>query len=163
MLDGLRLVPIIGLSATPMRKGMGRYFDTLVRGPCIPTLIETGYLVPAKAFAPNHAEMRELLRRVKVKAGYYSEKQLERALNQKIIIGDVVRSWKKPGENRQAIVFGVTMAHCRELADYFLAEGIYSAGRAGPAAIPRENRCPDIGSCREYESLQATGLRNAWS
>jgi superfamily II DNA or RNA helicase len=127
MLDGLRHVPIIGLSATPMRKGLGRFFDTLVRGPCIRTLIEAGWLVPAKAFAPNQTEMRELLQSVKVKAGDYSEKQLERELNQKVIIADVVKTWKQRGENRQTIVFGVTKAHCRELADYFLAEGVPAA------------------------------------
>ena len=38
-------VPFIGMTATPMTRGLGRHFDTLVRGPSIGELMQAGHLV----------------------------------------------------------------------------------------------------------------------
>jgi len=43
---------VIGLSATPFRKGLGSVFDELVVGATTADLTERGYLVPARCYAP---------------------------------------------------------------------------------------------------------------
>ena len=53
-------VPFIGFSATPGTKGLGLYYDTLVRAATTRELIDAGYLSPFKAFAPASSLLPDL-------------------------------------------------------------------------------------------------------
>lgn len=120
-------VPIIGLSATPLRNDLGKYFTNLVRGPSIQWLIENGYLTPARAFCPTAAALEKALDSVKTHAGDYAENELSTALNQKELIGDIVTTWQAKGENRPTLVFAVDIAHSKAITQEFQVEQIEAA------------------------------------
>lgn len=103
-------VPFIGLSATPLRRGLGRHFTNLVRGPSIRWLTDNGFLVPVRGFAPASDAVADALKAVKVRGGDYIETELGRAMNQASLVGDIVTTWQERGEDRQTLVFATSIA-----------------------------------------------------
>ena len=121
-------LPFIGLSATPMRKGLGQYFTNLVRGPSVRELTDGGFLVPVRAFAPGVDRITAALAGVSAGTtthGYdYTEAALGEAMNNRELVGDIVKTWKKLGENRPTLCFAVNIAHSKTIAADFEAEGV---------------------------------------
>ncbi len=113
-------LPFIGLSATPWARGMGKLYDDLIIVATTQQLIERGYLSDFRVFAPSHPDLSQ----VKITAGDYNEGQLGRVMNTKELVGDVVETWIKLGENRPTIVFAVDCAHAQSLQSQFVAAGI---------------------------------------
>jgi superfamily II DNA or RNA helicase len=109
----------IGLSATAITKGLGKYFDTVVNAPTTNSLIEQGLLVPLRLFSCTEPNMKD----VKVNSlGEWDEKETEkRALE---VVGDVVHEYMRNGEGKQFIGFAASIAHAEELRRQFLAAGI---------------------------------------
>jgi len=118
---------VLGLTATPLRAGLGLRFDAVIIGATIRELIDRGYLVPARYWAPNHERMRAVLAQVALRAGDYAAGQLSRAMRGKAIIGDCVGTWQKRGEDRQTIAFCVDKQHARDLCAEFNAAGTVAA------------------------------------
>lgn len=117
-------IPVIGLSATPFRKGLGNVFDSMVVGATTAQLTEQGYLVPAICYAPFVPDLKG----VKTKSGGdWMEDALAELMGDADIVGDVVENWLKLGEGRQTIVFAANVAHSRLLDDEFRRRGIRSA------------------------------------
>lgn len=117
-------VPVIGLSATPFRKGLGRVFDELVVGATTASLTEKGYLVPATCYAPFIPELKG----VKTSSsGDWHEDALADLMGDAKIVGDVVDQWLKLAEGRQTIVFAANVAHSRLLCDAFTQRGVVAA------------------------------------
>ena len=133
-------LPFIGLSATPLRPDLGKYFDGLVRGPSIDWLTEEGFLVPARAYCPAADQLRIIREGVATRKGIggtdFNESQLGDVMNNKALIADIVTTWQRHGEGRQTLVFAVNKAHSRAIVDDFNSEGI-------PAAHI-EDRTPDF-------------------
>lgn len=121
----------IGLSATPLRKGLGKHFTNLVRGPTIRQLTEDGFLVPVRAFAPAADAVLSALEGVScgtTTAGYdYKEGELGAAMNRKELVGDIVRTWLEKGEQRPTLCFAVNIAHSKSIRDDFVAAGVSAA------------------------------------
>jgi superfamily II DNA or RNA helicase len=113
-------VPFIGLSATPWARGMGRHFDDLIVVATTQQLIDEGYLSRFRVFAPSHPD----LSKVKIVAGDYHEGQLSDVMSEQTLVGDVVETWKRLGEDRPTICFAVDCAHARALQDQFIAAGV---------------------------------------
>ena len=108
----------IGLTATPCRqdgRGLGEIFDDLVFGPSMQELIDGGWLVPARYFAPSKPDLEG----VKIQMGDYNQKQLGKRVNDPVLVGGVVENWLRIGEMRQTIVFAVNVAHSIHLRDQF--------------------------------------------
>src|SRR5262249_14526714 len=83
-------VPLIGLTATPCRgDGLGEVFDVIVECPQVPELINLGFLVPTKTYAPPPPDLRG----VKVQAGDYVVNQLGERMNDDGLVGDIVTNW----------------------------------------------------------------------
>ncbi|MEW8230380.1 MAG: DEAD/DEAH box helicase family protein [Candidatus Thiodiazotropha endolucinida] len=120
-------VPIIGLSATPLREDLGKYFTNLVRGPSIQWLIENGYLTPSRAYCPTAEALEKALDNVKTRAGDYAENELSTALNRKELIGDLITTWKERGESRPTLTFAVDIAHSKAITQEFQSEQIEAA------------------------------------
>lgn len=117
-------IPVIGLSATPFRKGLGQTFDSLVVGATTAQLTDMGYLVPATCYAPFVPELKG----VKTKSdGDWMEDALAELMGDADIVGNVVENWLKLAEGRQTIVFAANVAHSRLLDDEFRRRGIRSA------------------------------------
>jgi DNA repair protein RadD len=111
---------IVGLTATPYTKELGRYFDFHICPFTPQKLIEENYLVPFDVYGPSVADLTKL----KIKAGEYTEESLSDTFDKVDIVGDVVKTWKKVTPGQKTIVFGVNVAHIKNLVDQFRAAGI---------------------------------------
>jgi DNA repair protein RadD len=118
-------VRLVGLTATPLREGLGLRYQRLVKGPSYTWMIDNGYLVRPRYFMPSTAEVSEGLAGVSVAStGDFKERQLSALMRRKTILGDVVGTYKAKGEDRPAIVFAVDIAHSKALVDEFRTAGI---------------------------------------
>ena len=119
-----RGVPVIGLSATPFRKGLGKHFSRLVVGTTLAELTSQGYLVPAVCYAPFIPDLKGLKTTT---SGDWADDALADVMGDAKIMGDVVRHWLELAEGRQTVVFACNVAHSRELARQFANSGIQAA------------------------------------
>lgn len=145
---------VIGLSATPFSKGLGKLFTRLVNATTGHALTQAGILVPMRVMTCTPTDMRG----AKTVAGEWSDRAAqERGME---IVGDVVSEWHAHAGNRKTIVFGATIAHCEALAAQFVASGVEAAvfsAHTKPterAALLREYRRHDS-SLRVLVSVEA--------
>jgi len=131
LMEHWNALPFIGLSATPLREDLGKHFSNLVRGPSVAWLTENGFLVPVRAFCPGADHMSKILDGIRcgtTPMGYdFNQKQLGEAMNRPELVGDIVSTWQKRGEDRQTLCFAVNKPHSRAIVDDFLAAGISAA------------------------------------
>lgn len=112
---------IIGLTATPFTRGLGKHYKALVNVTTGNKLTKEGYLVPFRVWAAKEPDMTG----AKVVAGEWTD---EEASTRSIkIIGDVVKEYQNHGGDRKSIVFGCDVKHCEELQRQFLSAGINMA------------------------------------
>jgi superfamily II DNA or RNA helicase len=112
---------VIGLSATPFSAGMGKIFSNLINATTMHELTVSGVLVPMRIFSCTKPDMTG----AQTVGGEWSDKAAEeRGMK---IVGDVVTEWRRFAENRKTIVFGATIAHCKELAKQFIDQGVMAA------------------------------------
>jgi len=113
-------VPVIGLSATPWAKGMGKLYDDLIIGTTTQKLIDAGYLSKFRTFAPAHPDLTG----VKVVKGDYETKGLSKAMQQGTLVADIVSTWLEKGEDRPTLCFAVDRAHAKKLQQQFQEAGV---------------------------------------
>ena len=113
---------VIGLTATPFTKGLGKWFDVVINVNTTRALIDAGWLAPYRIFSCAEPDMTG----VAVKStGEWDEGQASgKALE---VVGDVVAEYLKLGEGRKFICSAVDTAHVEELQRQFLAAGINAA------------------------------------
>lgn len=125
LLDALPNARVLGLTATPLRDGLGLIYDTLVRGPSYDDLIERQHLVPPRYFLPHIDRVADGLKHVtRAATGDFVINELSELMRNKAIIGDVVSTWKAKGEGRPTVVFCTDIAHSQAVCDEFNSEGI---------------------------------------
>lgn len=109
---------VIGLSATPFSKGLGKLFSNLINATTMRELTETGVLVPMRVMSCTKVNMKGAA----TAGGEWTDLAAqERGME---IVGDVVHEWIKHAQGRKTIVFGATIAHCEGLAREFNDAGI---------------------------------------
>jgi len=140
-------VPVIGLSATPFRKGLGKIFDRLVVTITTADLMADGYLCRARCYAPNIPDLTGVK---KNSAGDWDTEALAEVMNDLGLVGDVVEQWLKLAENRQTIVFATNVAHSRALCYRFQQLGVKAAHIDG-YDNDKENRTAIINAYRRGE------------
>lgn len=117
-----RLRPVIGLTATPCTKGLGKYFTNVVNAATMHELTEKEkVLVPMKILSCTAPDMKG----AKTANGEWTDKAASEA--EAKIIGDVVAEWTTHGENRKTIAFGADIAYCNQLVQRFNAAGVCAA------------------------------------
>ena len=124
VLETLTEANVLGLTATPLREGLGLRFDAVVIGSRIRELQADGFLVKARYLAPRPEAIEAALEAVSIRAGDFASNELAVAMRNKAIIGDVVAEWQRRGEDRQTIAFCVDKQHARDLANEFVTAGI---------------------------------------
>ena len=127
LMNAWNAIPVMGLSATPLREDLGKYFTRLIRGPSIRELIADGALVPARAYCPSHQTMDRILASVKTRGGDYIEGDLSRAINRKELVGDIVDTWQQKAPDRQTLCFAVDIAHSKAIIEDFINAGVKAA------------------------------------
>ncbi len=121
------LVPVIGLSATPLTKGLAEYFTNLVRGPSVKELTDEGALVSVRAYCPSEEALEKAIESVSTQAGDFKSNELSQAINSKVIVGDIVSTYQAKGEQRQALCFAIDIQHSQAIVEEFLLNGISAA------------------------------------
>lgn len=121
--EGWRTKPIIGLSATPWTRGLGRYYEELIIAATTSQLIDAGYLSKFRVFAPSHPDLSQ----VRTVAGDYHEGDLSDVMGQQGLVADVVDCWLRNAEGRSTLCFAVDRAHAKHLEQRFAAAGVSTA------------------------------------
>lgn len=116
---------VIGLSATPFTKGLGKIFTRLINSTTTAKLVADGVLVPPKIMQCVPIDMTGA-KRTSAKGEWTVEEQESRGM---MIVGDIVSDWSKyhNPETPKTIVFGSTIAHCGKIAREFNECGISAA------------------------------------
>lgn len=125
---------VIGLSATPWSKGLGKHYDALVNVTSTAELIRDSFLSPFRVFAPSHPDLKS----VGTVAGDFNEGQLANAMNKPELVADIVAEWLKRGERRPTFAFAVDRAHAREIQAQFHAASVRAEYIDGDT--PRDRR-----------------------
>jgi DNA repair protein RadD len=124
-------VIFIGLSATPWSKGLGLHWEKLIVCETIAGLIEWGRDHPKEGlcqfitYAPGKIPD---LGKVKsnIEGNDYDVGALAKVMNDKALIGDVVKTWKEKGEDRPTFCFCVNRAHGKHVNRCFVEAGVAS-------------------------------------
>jgi len=119
---------LIGKTATPARlggeglgEGHGGYFTDMVLGPSVADLIFTGYLSPARIYAPPVVAD---LTGVRTRAGDYANDQAAAAMDRPTVTGDAIAHYQRLVAGQQAIAFCCNVKHAVSVCDAFKTAGI---------------------------------------
>jgi len=115
-------VKVVGLTATPFTKGLGKIYDNVVSPVTTKELVERQMLVPLRVFIAKEIDMAG----AKKVAGEWS--QAEATTRGMKITGDVVAEWVAKtheifGEPRKTIIFSAGVDHGADLARKFQEQG----------------------------------------
>lgn len=113
---------VIGLSATPFSKGLGKLYSNLVNATTMHELTQAGVLVPMRVISATKINMQGALTSP---GGEWAGSEVEKRGTE--IIGNVVREWSEHAGNRKTIVFGATIAHCEDICRQFIDAGVMAA------------------------------------
>lgn len=117
---------LIGLTATPQRldgRGLQEWFDVMVQGPPVASLIADGFLSPYKLFAPTRLDLRD----VHSVAGDYNKRELDVAMMSSKVTGDAIHEYKTRCMGKRALMFLWSVKASEEMAADFNAQGIPAA------------------------------------
>lgn len=114
---------VVAVTATPYtNKSMAHIADEIVHPITAQELIDDGFLIRARYFAPTEPNLTGV--KTDSKTGDYVTKQLAKAMDKSSIVGDIITHWKRLAENRPTIVFAVSVEHSQHIAAQFCEAGI---------------------------------------
>ncbi len=114
----------LGVTATPCRLdgcGLRGTFDTMVLGPSVADLIFTGYLSPARIYAPPVVAD---LQGIRSRGGDYANDQAAAAMDRPTVTGDAISHYQRLAASQQAIAFCCNVKHAVSVCDAFKTAGI---------------------------------------
>lgn len=124
ILDQFPGAVIIGLTATPARpngRPLKLVYDHLVTGWPVAKMIEEGYLVSTRYYAPTEPDLKAVKTN---KEHDYQVKGLEKVMNTPTIVGDILDNWFRIAPTMQTVVFCVTRKHAKHVTEKFVERGI---------------------------------------
>lgn len=118
---------LLGVTATPERadgkglgEGEGGVFNEMALGPSVKESIREGYLSDFVVFAPK---TQIDLSDVKTKMGDYDKAALADKIDRPMVTGDAVREYAQRCPTYPAVVFCVSIDHCKHVAAEFQSNG----------------------------------------
>lgn len=117
---------VIGLTATPSRldgRGLGEWFEVMVQGPTVASLIADKYLSPYVIFAPSMPDLKN----VHTVAGDYNKGELDVAMRGSRVTGDAITEYRSRCMGKRALMFLWSVKASEEMAAAFNAQGIPAA------------------------------------
>jgi len=126
-------LPVIGLSATPFSRGLGRHyvelngdlFQSLVVAATIPELIDAGFLVDCDIYAPSEPDMTGIkTSRNAFGELDFSDADVGRAVDKPTLIGDIVSHWMRLSADTPTVCFAANIAHSKHIVESFRAAGV---------------------------------------
>lgn len=134
---------VVGLTATPFTRGLGRHYDAVVTVTTTNRLMAEGHLTGFRVYAASEPDMTG----AKTVAGEWTDDvAAERAMP---IVGDCVQEYLRHGNGKKFIAFGCNVKHCAELQRQFQAAGVitelytYQTGDEARSQMVEEFRKPD--------------------
>ena len=114
---------VVGLTATPLTKGLGDTYTHVVNAATTDWLVAEGYLAPLHIYAAKEIDMTGAQ---KNSAGEWTEEEVQR--RGRPIIGDIVSEWVKQtglhfGGPVKTLLFSASVAHGEELCRAFQLAG----------------------------------------
>ncbi len=127
-------VPVIGLSATPFARGLGKpypelggkpLFEELIVGATVQGLVDDGYLTDLEIYCPSKPDMTGA-KSVRTAEGEMDFRQadIDEAADKPELVGDIIRHWLKLAGGVKTIVFASSIAHSRHVVEQFRAAGV---------------------------------------
>jgi superfamily II DNA or RNA helicase len=106
---------VVGATATPFRadgQGLAPLFSSLLRGPTVRSLVDDGFLVPARVLRAAAQVNTDKLDTSAMTRDYKSTPLAKRAM---VITGDVIAEFQRSAGNRRALVYAVNVEHSLDL------------------------------------------------
>jgi DNA repair protein RadD len=118
-------IPMIGLSATPWTRGLGKLYQSLLVTTTTQQLIDNGRLSPFTVFAAGKPDLSDV-KVVKNADGEndYQQTQLSSKMQAPKLIADVVETWRSLWGKGNSLVFGVDRAHAKLIQERFEHAGV---------------------------------------
>lgn len=118
-------VPMIGLSATPWTRGLGKLYESLLVTTTTQALIDKGRLSPFEVFAAGKPDLSGVKVVKNADGEYdYQQSQLSAKMQDKKLIGDIVETWRSLWGKPGSLIFGVDRAHAKLIQERFQHAGI---------------------------------------
>lgn len=114
---------LIGLTATPCRgdgRGLGGMYKKMIEVISIEDLIAKGFLVEPHIFAPVVPDLSQ----VHIKRGDYDKVELEDAMNQQTLVGNILKDWQQRASDRKTVIFASGVKHSRHICEVFKNAGV---------------------------------------
>jgi len=125
--------PVIGLSATPYSKGLGKHypefggalFEDMVIAATISELIADEFLVDCDVYAPSEPDMKGI-KQARNAFGEmdYSDADVGRATDKSELVGDIVRHWMRLASGTPTVCFASNISHSKHIVEQFTAAGV---------------------------------------
>ncbi|MBK6089661.1 DEAD/DEAH box helicase [Ruminococcus difficilis] len=141
-------VPRVGVTATPVRlngDGLGDVNDKLIIGKSTKWLIANGFLAPYDYYAPSVADLTGLHTR----RGEYVQSDIDKAMIQNKVFGDVIAYYRKLANEKKAICYCASIKHSKATAAAFCDAGIRAKHIDGDT--PKNERDRIISAFRKGE------------
>ena len=141
-------VPRVGVTATPVRlngDGLGDVNDKLIIGKSTKWLIANGFLAPYDYYAPSVADLTGLHTR----RGEYVQADIDKAMIQNKVFGDVIAYYRKLANGKKAICYCASIRHSKATAQAFCDAGISAEHIDGDT--PKNERDRIINAFRKGE------------
>lgn len=148
---------VVGLSATPALgngSGLGDVWNGMVKTCSTSKLVEQGWLVTCKVFAPDIPNLKGV--KFNAKTGDYVRRDLSRRMDRPKITGSVVENWKRHADGRRSVVFACTIEHAKNLCQEFNSAGI--PFRHVDQETPDEERAEIFGLIRDRKVMGFTNV-----
>ena len=113
-------IPVIGLTATPYTKGLGKHFNNLLVPITNSELMEQGYLNKCDIYSCYEPDMDG----VSCRGGDYDEDQMDERINKPKLVGDIVKTHQKLAKGRSTVCFAVSIAHSKHIVEQFRNIGV---------------------------------------
>ncbi|WP_426117280.1 DEAD/DEAH box helicase [Massilia sp. PWRC2] len=126
-------VPVIGLSATPYARGLGKHYEELggalfehmTVAATIPELIAAGYLVDVDVYAPSEPDMSGIKQARNAFGDLdYTDADVGRAADKPELVGDIVTHWLRLAAGTPTVCFAANIAHSKHIVERFQAAGV---------------------------------------
>ncbi|MBD1227694.1 DEAD/DEAH box helicase [Xenorhabdus griffiniae] len=116
---------VIGLSGTPFSPFLGHYYQKLIKPTTIKELIQRGDLSAYEFYAPTKPDLTGVKSSSSAEYGSdYKEDEIAEIMCGADLVGDVVSSWLKLGENQPTICFCVNVSHANFITVEFNRAGV---------------------------------------
>lgn len=119
-------VPVVGLSATPFSKGLGKYFQDLIVPITPEQLLDQGYLSPIRYYGGKTADVSKIRKRAIGTGGsdFHPDDLAGAYEDNDELTGDIIKNWMTYAENRQTVAFSPSIKHSKYLVEEFRKAGI---------------------------------------